>query len=158
MELQQHCNIFSNNCEGINSYVNELVNEIMNNSNITFLCETWQYELQNMNECFKDQGLWSHLQFSIYPEDILQGRPYGGLGFMCKPIDGVTDKPIEVDCGRSMGLQLINDSNIILNIIGAYMPFYNGTADQIALYSETLDILQNIVDDYKFTIVGDLNA
>ncbi len=120
MELQQQCNIFSHNCEGINSYVHELINEMMNNSNIAFLCETWlkQYELQNMNKCFKDQRLWSHLKSSVEPEEVLLGRPNGGLGFVCKLIDRVIYKPIEVDCDRIIGLQLINNSNIILNIIG----------------------------------------
>ncbi len=111
MEIQQHCNIFSHNCEGINSYINELIDEMMNNSSIAFLCETWleKYELQNMNKCFRDQGLWSHLKSSVDPEEVLQGRPYGGLGFVCKPIDGVIYKPIEVDCDRIMGLQLIKE-------------------------------------------------
>jgi hypothetical protein len=129
--------------------MNELITEIQNNSTIAFLCETWlqPFELQHTKRTLSELGLWCHLKSSIDPEEVLVGRPYGGVGFVCKPLDGVVYNPIEVDCHRIVGLQLINNGSIVLNIIGVYLPYYNGTADQSALYSETLDILQTIVDD-----------
>ncbi len=107
------------------------------------------------------EGYWSHMKSSIDPEEVLQGRPYGGVGFICKRIQGLIYKPIEVDNDRITGVQLVQSGKVILNIIGVYLPYYDGTPNQVALYSETLDVLQSVLDvcpPSPTMIVGDMNA
>ncbi len=162
MAYNTHAQIFSHNCQGINTCINELVDE-MKTSDIGFICEHWlrPCEIPALKKALKEAGLWSCLKSSINPEEVLIGRPYGGVGFVCKPMTGIEFRPFEVDCDRIMCIQLINNNRVKLNVIGVYMPYYNGTADQIALYSETLDILQSVIDqctDAPVVIVGDMNA
>ncbi len=92
---------------------------------------------------------------------VLVGRPHGGVGFVFKSMQGIVYKPIDIECDRMMGLQLINNGKPVLNILGVYLPYFDGSEDQIALYSETLDILQSAVNDcanVPCIIVGDMNA
>ena len=44
-------------------------------------------------------------------------------------------------------------NSIVLTVIGAYMPFFNGSKDQIQLYVETLEQLQDIYLLNLFQIV-----
>ena len=48
-----------------------------------------------------------------------------------------------------------------MNIIGVYLPYFNGSADQIDLYGETLQTLQVVLDSHQgepLMVVGDMNA
>ena len=48
-----------------------------------------------------------------------------------------------------------------MNILGVYLPYYNGSVDQIELYGETLECIQALIDQYQgepLLIVGDFNA
>ena len=163
MSTQHKLSVFSYNCYGINSSLNEIVEELRSNSNIAFICEHWQHqhELVGLKAMLAREGYWSHMKSSIDPEEVLQGRPYGGVGFICKRIQGLIYKPIEVDNDRITGVQLIQSGKVILNIVGVYLPYYDGTPDQVALYSETLDVLQSVLDmcpPSPVMIVGDMNA
>ena len=47
-----------------------------------------------------------------------------------------------------------------MTIFGVYLPYFRANADQIKLYSETLDILQSAIDGMDpspIMIVGDMN-
>ena len=59
-------------------------------------------------------------------------------------------------------IQLCNANKAILTIIGVYMPFYNGSHEQVELHLEMIDLLQSVLDSYAqempVMIVGDFNA
>ena len=40
-------------------------------------------------------------------------------------------------------------NSIVLTVIGVYMPFFNGSKDQIQLYVETLEQLQDIIESFS---------
>ena len=40
-------------------------------------------------------------------------------------------------------------AKIQMNIIGVYLPYHNGSVDQIELYGETLECLQSIIDLFQ---------
>ncbi|KAK2139090.1 hypothetical protein LSH36_2039g00011 [Paralvinella palmiformis] len=50
-------------------------------------------------------------------------------------------KIIDIDNERVSGIQLISKDQVLMNIIGVYLPFYDGSADQIELYAESLQCL-----------------
>ena len=114
-----------------------------------------------MSTKYKSQRCWSHFKSSINPEDVLVGRPHGGVGWICKYIPNVTYKVMEIDNERICGVQLFSNGQLKINFIGVYLPFYNGTMDQIELYGETLQCLQVVLDSHEgepLVIVGDMNA
>ena len=76
-------------------------------------------------------------------------------------VNGITYKPLVVDSDRIIGVQLVSNGILLLTVLGVYLPYYNGLSAQIELYSETLDILQSVIDDIgpaPLMIVGDMNA
>ena len=101
------------------------------------------------------------MKSSINPEEILVGRPNGGIGFIDKRHKDVVYRPIIIDSNRIAAVQLISNGQVILTVYGVYMPHFNGQSDQIELYSDTLDILQSTIDNIEpspLTIVSDMNA
>ncbi len=105
--------------------------------------------------------MWVNLKSSVDPEVVLVGRPHGGIGFIAKRQENIVYKPVLVDSDRICGVQLISGGKILLTVFGVYLPYYNGTTDQIELYSETLDMLQSTldtIDPSPVMIVGDMNT
>jgi exonuclease III len=96
------------------------------------------------------------------PEMVQKGRSYGGIGFICKKSGDFIHKSIDIDSDRISIIQLCNIDKPLFTVIGVYMPFYSGSQEQIALYLETIDLLQSILDTYAadmpVMIVGDFNA
>ena len=79
-------NVFSFNCKGINSCFNNVLHEIQYFSDVMFLSEHWlqPYEITATKQLFHDENLVSFLKSSVNPEEALRGRPFGGVGFICK--------------------------------------------------------------------------
>ena len=75
------------------------------------------------------------------PEVVHCGRSFGGVGFICKKLNNISYKSIDIDCERISLIQLCkcNANKAILAIIGVYMPFYNGYHEQVELYLEMID-------------------
>ncbi len=95
------------------------------------------------------------------PETILVGRPHGDVGWICKRIPNITYKVIDIDKERFSGIQLIANGQVLMNIIGVYLPFHNGSVDQIELHAESLQFLQSVLELHQgepLMIVGDMNA
>ena len=97
-------------------------------------------------------------------EDDRCGRPYGGVGFLCKPTEakpkGLSFRGKRNDNERIAVLEIRHEGKCIVTVFGVYLPFYNGRAEQIGLYSETLSELQGLIDtcETPFLVVGDMNA
>ena len=55
-----------------------------------------------------------------------------------------------MDCtsDRIFGLQVIKNQEVILSVIGVYMPYHNSTRDQTDLFIDTTDQIQCILDKY----------
>ena len=158
-------NVFSFNCKGINSCFNNVLHEIQYFSDVMFLSEHWlqPYEITATKQLFHDENLVSFLKSSVNPEEALRGRPFGGVGFICKKLSNVVYRQIEIESDRLMAIKVIhkNTSKVLLNIIGVYLPYYNGCVDQTALFVDVLDQLQCVIDecaDAPVMLVGDMNT
>jgi hypothetical protein len=111
-----------------------------------FICETWikPNELNGISKNLNNIGYWCNLKSSIDPDEVLLGRPYGGVGFICKRKPGLSYIPVPCDNERIMALQLVVNK-VCLTIIGVYLPYYDGSASQTVLYSETLSDVQSLI-------------
>lgn len=128
-----------------------------------FICEHWLTvgEIASYKLLWDDQGYWSDLKSSIDPEQLSNGRPHGGIGFIAKPLNGITLKSLSVESDRISGLQLIAHGKILVTILGVYLPFFSGQAEQIQHFSETVDLLAATLEtasEGPVLIVGDMNA
>ena len=157
--------VFSYNCNGIKSCTNELIHELCNYSDLILVSEHWlqEFEIPTMKAIFKDAGFSAHLKSSVDPEEALIGRPHLGVGFVFRKIPGLIFKPFSIDNQRLCGLSILQQSTkqVLLNVFGVYLPYFNGSPDQIALYAETLDHLQTLIDNCNgapVMIAGDMNA
>ena len=155
--------LWSFNCHGFKTS-SDFTKQILhsNNCDIMFISEHWLNpgDMSQIQSEMNKSGYWTSMKSSMDPEQLLLGRPHGGVGLFAKRIDGVTFKPIVVNSDRVCGMQLICQGKSLLTIIGVYLPYYNGEKEQIQLYSETLDILQSVIDTCESPIMlaGDMNA
>ena len=80
------------NCRGIKNNFNYVKQLLQNECDILFLCEHWlkPSELHETNNMFREADLKS-----IVPADeILIGRPFGGVGFVCRKLKHGTIKEL----------------------------------------------------------------
>ena len=70
------------------------------------------------------------------------GRPFGGIGFICRQKAGVRYAPVQCTSQRLMGLHVYvgKSRTKATTIYGAHMPYNNNTARESELYMETLDV------------------
>ena len=129
---------------------------------LIFMCEHWLTvsETAAIKDCFKDK--WVYFKSSMCPEDVISGRPYGGVGFVCDQIAGLDYKIIEIDCDRICAMEIIRKNVVILTVIGVYLPYCNQTVNQMELYLEVLDkvkyLLEDIVKTGPVVMLGDMNT
>ena len=158
-------NILTFNCKGFNSCFNNIIEELQHNSDIIFLCEHWlqPFEIPRTYQALHQKDLLPFLKSSVDAEEVLVGRPYGGVGFVCRRSRNLYYSNIEIDNDRISVLKVTQrgSSKTLLYIIGVYLPYFNGCVDQITLYAETLDKLQSIIDDCAdapVMMMGDMNV
>ena len=164
--MQSSVHLLSLNCNGLNSTINDVFDILSDRDNaIFFICEHWLRieELNGINTLCDSEGLWSHFKSSVDPEENLSGRPYGGVGFICKRANNkdYSFRIINIDNDRISALQVTKNGKVLLNVIGVYLPFYNGRAEQTILYTETLDAVQSILESCSnapVVVMGDMNA
>ena len=154
--------IISFNCHCLKSAFGTIL-DMMDDTDIMFLSETWvkPCDLTNIKSVLKGKNYWSLLKSSVDPEQTLEGRLFGGTGFICKRLPGITYVPIQCDNERICAIQVVSNNKVVLTVIGAYMPYYNGKSDQTSLYTETLEDIQTIIDIHDPSprlFVGDMNA
>ena len=157
-------NIVNFNCWGYKSS-SSYVEELCKRNDIVFLNEHWlkPYEMCNVQSYFKKLGFWTYFKSSMDPEKIHYGRSYGGLGFICKPSANnyISFRQLHYDSDRICSIQIIHNSVPLLTVIGVYMPFYNGSKENMELYIELLDVLQSLAETYSDThlmFCGDFNT
>ena len=127
------------------SYVSKLIKD----NDITFLCEHWLQvsEINSISELFCENVCF--FKSSVNPEVVLNGRPYGGIGFVCKKLPGIRYNIIEFETDRIYGIELIVGEMVVLTVYGVYMPYENYSYEQMESYLETLDKLQIMLDTGK---------
>ena len=83
---------------------------------------------------------------------------YGGVGFICRKPLNCNIKEIPQDDDRISVIQIVNNGQIRLTIVGTYLPFFSGTSCE--QYNETLDKIHAIIDnlDSPVILLGDMNA
>jgi exonuclease III len=156
-------NCVSFNCLGYKSS-SAFVDNLCKKYDICFLCEHWlrPCEITPIQSLLKDKCLWSSFKSSIDPEAASVGRPYGGVGFVCKESSDLSYQVLDVNSDRICAIQVISSHSVILSCIGVYLPFNNGSTEQTELYIETLDILQVLLNTYgdisPLMISGDFNT
>ena len=130
---------------------------------ITFICEHWLLpkDLHTIHSICKDNNKQCFLKSSVDPTVQFCGRPFGGVGFICRNMPGTAYKIIECDSDRLYGIQVFKNQEMVMSVIGVYLPYEDGTKDQTELYINTLDQLQNTLDNCgnaPTVIVGDMNT
>ena len=80
-------------------------------------------------------GSWCHFVSSMDPLEQVSGRPYGGLGFICQNIPGVSFQEIACDTDRICGLEVSVSGSILFSVFGLYLPFNNHSRENIDLYT-----------------------
>ena len=152
--------ILSINCQGIKSNLNYIKYLLNNECDIMFVCEPWlkPCDLVEMNSIFRNDNLWCNLKSSIPADQLLAGRPYGGVGFICRKPLNCNIREIPQNDDRISVIQIINNGQIRLTVVGAYLPFFSGTSCE--KYNETLDKIHAITDaaDSLVILLGDMNA
>ena len=157
-------NILSFNCFGLKSALHPIENFIDSKScDILFLSEHWLHEseIPTVSDFFTLKGYQTYIKSGMNPDEVISGRPYGGVGFVCKLTPGIVYRNLNVDNRRISAVQLIVNGRIALTIFGVYLPHFDGSSEQIIHYAETIDALQCLINDLSSSpvmIVGDLNA
>ena len=77
---------------------------------------------------------------------MIDGRPYGGVGLICRRRSDLVFSPINVERVIISGIKLQSNGEHILTEFGVYLLYFNGKTDQIQCYSQVLDILQDYID------------
>ena len=115
-------------------------------------------ELYEVKSTFNSKGMWSNMKSSIPADTILQGRPYGGTGFICKPVLHCTFHDISQEHDRISVIEVRNNNRVVIILIGVYLPYFH--SESTPLYSETLDKLHGIIQNITspFILLGDMNA
>lgn len=155
------------NCKGAPQSFDYISNNI---KDINFLSETWVKpgQLDLIEEIFKpvigENGhFFSKCGMNEAPADY-NGRPYGGVSFICKYNDFVSYQEIPCISDRVIALKVLSKSNIqIATVIGVYMPYFDkSTPSKTDEFIETLDSIQPIIDEFghlgPILFKGDINV
>jgi len=149
------CAYNANGFKGNTCYIKELCHEY----DCVFICETMlQQSDSNLVNILDPKDYWSQY---IWSNTVTMGRPSAGLAFIIKRHK---DLKYCTSVSPSHRVQIVHikdaSDNILLTIIGVYMPCNTGTTENKEEYIETLNQLQGITDSIlnPYTIIGDFNS
>ena len=92
------------------------------------------------------------------------GRPFGGVCIIAKKHHLYKIHEIEVPSERGVAIGLCSNAGVLVQVIVAvYMPFYDSSNKmQTVWFTETVDILQTLYDNYAalapVKLFGEFNA
>ena len=163
MDNSQSFKVSCLNCNGMKSSISYVM-QLAESHDVLFISEHW-LQVKDMNtikNICDSENLTCFLKSSVDPSEPLLGRPYEGVGFLCKKIPGTGYKQIVCESDRVIGLQILSKHNVVLTFIGVNMPYDNSSVDQTNLYLDTLDQIQCIMDTtdscIPTIIMGDINT
>ena len=141
------------------------ISKLLSNCDIIGVSETWLRpgELPMIKNTLKDENLSVFAKSSMNDIDpTYVGRPYGGIALICKKRKGLSYEEITVNSERLAGVKVCSTKGVLQIILYVYMPFYSGDYNQIELYSEVLDEIQSVINQYgalcPIYVLGDFNA
>ena len=156
MLLKFTLSICTFNCKNIKSSVQE-IQELCDKCDILFLQETWlsTQELALLNTLHKD--FYAHGVSSMNDgNDVLTGRPHGGLCIMLKKSIGNICKVELLDDNRLL-LCEIKTGRVTYGLINVYLPYDNGS--NIEEYRYYLAKVDSIIREYTHAAaIGDFNG
>ena len=150
------------NCHGLKTNVG-YVKDLTDGYCVNFICETWlqPHELATVASIFEDENKWCHLQSSMDTSVLTNGRPYGGLGYICQKRASAAYQIINSDSDRVCALNVIQDGHTVVTLVGVYLPFHDGSSEQAELYMDTLFKIQCLIDSCcdvaPVMVIGDFN-
>ena len=99
----------------------EYIIQLMNKCDILLLQEHWQLEnqLDNFSSIFT--GAHSHGVSEMNEQEILQGRPYGGVAFLWKESINCKIRPVKCNSNRLCAI-LVEQVDLSILIFNVYMP------------------------------------
>ena len=96
-------------CHGIKGGL-EYVLELASSHDVLFINEHWLQQKDIHTICSitetNNLKLWTYLKSSVDQRHQLNGRPYKGLGFLCRRTSGRFFKVIEHESDRVLGIQI----------------------------------------------------
>ena len=147
------------NCNGLKGSL-DYVSHLVSNNDIVFICEHWlrQGEFYDIRQIFSDSVCY--LKSSIKSDTVQKGRPYGGLGFVCKKKKYISYKSLDVNSDRISVLELSVNNSVLFNIIGVYLPYNDQTSESLELFLDIIDKIDSFMDNSSIPtiIVGDFNT
>ena len=154
--------ILTYNSTGLSSFKCQYITELLDklNVNILLLQETWlvQGNLDRLGSIHPNYAAYGIS--GVDDSSILQGRPYGGLGFLWNHRLSPYIKRIPTGCKRLCAISL-QCSNMKMLLINLYMPVDNMSkshvTDEFLSVCDAMEIMLNKYFDHQVLLGGDLN-
>ena len=151
------------NCYGLKSSIN-YVADMMKSLDIAFLCEHWLLESEIVRVCDEVFNQYSvYMKSSMTSEDLTTaGRPFGGVGFVCRQKAGFRYDLVKCESDRLLGLNVSYNGCKVLTVYGVCMPYNSGAASQTQLYIDTLNQLSVMIEESSgqtpYLVMGDMDT
>ena len=97
---------------------------------------------------------------NVHNDAVLNGRPYGGTGFLFKKQFTSFLQPMLQYENERISVMKLRDADFTILIINAYFPFKQNSDEHKVQYMEVLGIVESIILDNptaKFVLTGDFN-
>ena len=150
--------ITSLNCRNVKSSVAE-IQKLCDHSDILLLQETWLLEcdlplLSTIHQDFYAKGI-SSVDLS---QDVLRGRPHGGLAILWRKCIGHICKVINMHDSRLMGIEIANTQANIF-VVNVYLPYCDkSNIDDYLFYLAKMDAIISECETPLVYFIGDFNA
>ena len=119
------CTFNCNGFKGSYGYITELSKQY----DVVFLNEHWLqvFEISGISNNLAKSGTTCFLKSSMDPLEQRKGRPYGGIGFLCRHRNDTRYEPIDIENERIYGLKVFINDHVICTIYGVYLPCNQNT-------------------------------
>jgi len=152
--------IASFNCYGYKSSA-AYCEKLFNNCDITFLSEHWLTvaECLHLKKDFETTH-WTSVKSSMDPCTLHVGRPFGGVGFICRKNKHITYTEVDTKNERLQCIKLSDKTRTIMYLMGVYMPYNDNTRDSLAEYINILDTVAAHLETVSAPtiLLGDFNT
>ena len=146
------------NCKGLKYRNYMYINKLYNDHDIIFLQEHWLFpsEFKKINNIIPEADF--HFVSAMNDEDLLSGRPYGGVGVIFKKSKKFIFRPIVTQSKRICALEcIINDNKFLFFSI--YMPCnISDKNDEFNDVLSEIKVICNLYPNYQLIIAGDFNC
>ena len=156
--------IISHNTGGLGVCNRNRIHDLLtdNSADILLLQETWLFKndlcvLSSIHDDYLGHG-----KSAVPDDEILHGRPYGGLGFVWKKALAACVKPVDIKCNRVDGILVTMADGSTTLILNVYLPVDTRHRTHVSQeYEECIDIIENVLSEYshdRLVIGGDFNT